>query len=58
MEITCDKYEFTDGVHWFGIAIGIGTKKGQRQLNIQFDLIKCAVVFSIHRKGLKFKRGV
>ena len=57
MKITCDKIKFNEGVNWFGISIGGSTKKGERQLNLQFDLFKYAVIFSIQEKGLKFTEG-
>jgi hypothetical protein len=58
MRFACNKFKFEDGVNWFGIALGGSIKKGQRQLNIQLDLWKYAVVFSVQQKGLKFKKGV
>lgn len=57
MKFSCDKFKFSEGIHWFGVTFGVGTKRGERQLNIQFDLIKWGVIFSIHQKGLKFVKG-
>lgn len=54
MKIKCNVFKFSDGMHWFGISIGGSLEKGQRQLNIQFDLFNYGVIFSIQEKGLKF----
>lgn len=49
-------FKFNNGMTWFGISVGGSTKKGERQLNLQFDLFRWAVIFSIQQKGLKFVR--
>lgn len=54
MKFACNTIKFNKGVHWFGISVGGSIKKGERQLNLQFDLFKWAVIFSIQQKGLKF----
>lgn len=54
MKVRCNAFKFNEGVHWFGISIGGGLKKGERQLNLQFDLFNYGVIFSIQQNGLHF----
>jgi len=56
MRFKCNAIKFNKGVNWFGVSIGGIGKKGERQLNLQFDLFKYAVIFSIQQKGLKFSK--
>ena len=58
MKFKCDVLKFDEGRTWLGVSIGGSLKKGSRQLNLQLDLFKRAVIFSIQQNGLKFTKGV
>ena len=51
MKFACQTIKYNKGVYFIGASIGCDTKKIDRHLRLQLDLLKYAVVFTIRRRA-------